>query len=63
MNEVQEYGIRCPYCDEHITVLVDLSVDDQSYVEDCEVCCRPMTIRAVVDEFAGNQLSVSAEND
>ena len=63
MNEVQEYGIRCPYCDEHITVLVDLSVDDQSYVEDCEVYCRPMTIRAVVDGYGGNQLSVSAEND
>ena len=63
MREVQEYGIRCPYCDEHITILVDLSVAEQSYIEDCEVCCRPMTINAIVDGDGHEQLNVYAEND
>ena len=26
-------------------MVVDLSVDAQDYVEDCEVCCRPLRIR------------------
>lgn len=26
-------------------MLLDLSVDTQSYVEDCEVCCNPIDIQ------------------
>ena len=25
-------------------MVLDLSIDQQSYVEDCEVCCRPIEI-------------------
>ncbi len=25
-------------------MLFDLSVEHQSYVEDCEVCCRPISV-------------------
>lgn len=39
-----EVTVQCPYCFESITVLLDLSVDTQSYIEDCSVCCHPMTI-------------------
>ncbi|MBD3318217.1 MAG: CPXCG motif-containing cysteine-rich protein [Chitinivibrionales bacterium] len=38
--------IQCPYCWQSIEVLIDESVACQEYVEDCEVCCRP--IRLVV---------------
>jgi hypothetical protein len=34
----------CPYCGETITLFLDLSVEDQSYIEDCSVCCQPMTV-------------------
>lgn len=34
-------------------MLLDTSVQGQTYVEDCEVCCRPITIRYRV---AGKQL-------
>ncbi len=36
--------VQCPYCFELVEVLLDLSVESQSYVEDCHVCCHPMTI-------------------
>jgi hypothetical protein len=36
--------VSCPYCGETITVFLDLSVESQSYIEDCSVCCQPMTI-------------------
>ena len=36
--------IDCPYCGESIEVLVDASAGDQDYVEDCQVCCRPIEL-------------------
>lgn len=34
----------CPYCGEPVELVIDASAGDQSYIEDCEVCCRPMSI-------------------
>ena len=48
MDELTEHGFECPYCGEPITMLVDLSVPDQEYVEDCEVCCNPVGVRVRV---------------
>ena len=39
-----EHFFTCPYCWQQISMIFDLSIDEQSYVEDCEVCCRPITI-------------------
>jgi hypothetical protein len=39
-----EQPVSCPFCAENIIVLLDLSAGDQSYIEDCQVCCRPMQI-------------------
>jgi len=39
-----EYAFECPYCWQTITMLLDLSASGQEYVEDCEVCCRPILI-------------------
>lgn len=40
-----EHSFTCPHCWAAISTLVDLSVPEQEYVEDCEVCCRPILIR------------------
>jgi cysteine-rich CPXCG protein len=47
-----EVDVSCPYCGEPLTVDVDESGGrTQTYVEDCAVCCQPMTIRArVIDD-------------
>lgn len=34
----------CPWCMAPITLVIDASAGDQSYIEDCEVCCQPMTV-------------------
>jgi hypothetical protein len=37
--------VLCPYCGETNTVGVDPgSGEDQSYVEDCQVCCQPWRV-------------------
>jgi hypothetical protein len=35
-------GVLCPYCGERLETRVDLTADEPSYIEDCEVCCRPI---------------------
>jgi hypothetical protein len=36
--------VSCPYCGETITLFLDLSVEEQTYIEDCSVCCQPMAV-------------------
>jgi len=43
-EELVEHFFSCPYCGEDISMVLDLSVGRQSYVEDCEVCCNPIEI-------------------
>ncbi len=39
-----EYFFVRPYCWQQISMLLDLSVNEQSYIEDCEICCQPIQI-------------------
>ena len=63
MPELTEKTISCPYCDEAITVLVDDSVPEQRYVEDCEVCCRPILMDVSVDADGDVAVIVRSENE
>jgi predicted RNA-binding Zn-ribbon protein involved in translation (DUF1610 family) len=49
-----EHSFPCPHCGEEISMVLDLSVRKQTYVEDCEVCCQPIEITYSVtdDELA-----------
>jgi uncharacterized protein YbaR (Trm112 family) len=42
--------LYCPYCNEPIEIVIDPSVPSQSYIEDCQVCCRPISITVAVDD-------------
>ncbi|MBK9071428.1 MAG: CPXCG motif-containing cysteine-rich protein [Myxococcales bacterium] len=35
--------VQCPYCLETVELLIDPETKG-SYVEDCEVCCRPWQV-------------------
>jgi transcription elongation factor Elf1 len=47
-----EHYFGCPYCGEEISMVLDLSVHNQTYVEDCEVCCNPIEISYRVEDEA-----------
>ena len=48
---IMEHSFLCPHCGEEISMVLDLSVRKQTYIEDCEVCCKPIQITyTVVDE-------------
>ena len=63
MSELLEHSVDCPYCGESIDVLVDPSEEQQEYIEDCQVCCRPIRFRVAADYDGGIDVSVSAENE
>jgi len=48
----------CPYCGERLLLRVDLSAGSQSYVEDCQVCCQPMTVTISADEDGAASVTV-----
>jgi transcription elongation factor Elf1 len=55
-----EHYFQCPYCGEEISMVLDLSVRRQAYVEDCEVCCNPIEIRYTVEHEALADFSAKA---
>lgn len=38
---MEEVFYSCPYCYSEVSILIDTSVPDQQYIEDCERCCNP----------------------
>jgi hypothetical protein len=57
------FAISCPYCGESIEILVDASAGEHSCIEDCQVCCRPITLAVHVDADGDPRVVASAEND
>lgn len=53
----------CPYCGEPIELIIDTSVTQQSYIEDCQVCCRPMLLNVEVDSEGHISLDIRNENE
>ena len=63
MPELTEKTISCPYCGEAISVLLDDSLPEQSYVEDCQVCCRPIVLNVLVDADGDVTVQARGENE
>jgi hypothetical protein len=63
MQGLAEANISCPYCGEVISVLIDDSIEEQQYIEDCQVCCHPIVFitRSVPGEPP--QIEVRREDD
>ncbi|WP_363800838.1 CPXCG motif-containing cysteine-rich protein [Lysobacter firmicutimachus] len=55
--------VQCPYCGEAIVLLIDDSAGDQRYVEDCQVCCRPIVVDVQLDEDGVPDVTVHAEDE
>ena len=60
MNLIESAEASCPHCGEPISLTLDLSVPEQSYIEDCAVCCQPMVVSYHADGGELSDLSVEA---
>lgn len=56
-------AVSCPYCGEPLDLMIDGSAGDQQYTEDCQVCCQPMVVRALLDEQGLPSVEVFREDD
>jgi hypothetical protein len=55
--------ISCPYCGESLDILLDASAGEQQYIEDCQVCCRPITLNVHLDDDGEPQVRAASENE
>jgi len=55
--------IQCPYCGEWINLVLDTSAGAQHYIEDCQVCGRPVTVILDVDADGDAVVRVQSEGD
>ena len=63
MSSLETIRIDCPYCGESIELLIDCSIPEQQYIEDCFVCCRPIEIQVLVDIDGHPQVVARDENE
>ena len=62
LEYIQEFC--CPYCDAPGSILFDLTGGKhQEFIQDCETCCRPISIRAVIDENGLSDFQAVTESD
>lgn len=61
MLEVRD--VACPYCGETITLVLDASAGAQRYIEDCAVCCRPITVAMEVDADGEVAVAVFSQDE
>jgi hypothetical protein len=48
---ITEADVTCPHCGEAATIGIDRGGgDEQEYVEDCPVCCRPWLVHVRWDD-------------
>jgi hypothetical protein len=63
VESLTEEIVCCPYCGESIKVLIDQEELGQRYIEDCQVCCRPITFDIALDSTGSLLVSVYDENE
>ena len=63
MALLESVPLMCPYCGEEIEVVVDCSVTEQQYVEDCSVCCRPLLLTVSIGDQGVPSVRARHENE
>jgi hypothetical protein len=63
MNQLTQQHVSCPYCGESIEVLIDQEEAGQQYIEDCQVCCRPIIFSIATSINGDISVSVHDENE
>ena len=63
MNYLEEQTVACPYCGETLEVLIDPQDVGHEYIEDCQVCCKPIVFTIATDQAGIVSVQVRDENE
>jgi len=63
MDPLESTHVDCPYCGESLEITVDSSVGQQEYIEDCQVCCKPIQFRIRVGADGQSSIDVRSEDE
>ena len=55
-----EHYFDCPHCWENQLKMIDSSISNQSFIEDCEVCCNPLEFNLTLSENKLTSFSVNS---
>ncbi|MCD9457473.1 CPXCG motif-containing cysteine-rich protein [Marinibactrum halimedae] len=59
-NTVSTY---CAYCGAPICLVIDHSIENQEYIEDCEVCCQPLVVNVHIHDDDNIHCKVKREDE
>jgi hypothetical protein len=62
MSGCEEVCVFCPCCGEEIDLFIDPGIEVQEYIEDCSVCCRPITVSVAMNRGGEIEVRVRDEN-
>jgi hypothetical protein len=63
MESLTQKTAACPYCGESIEVLIDQEEIGERYIEDCQVCCKPIIFFVSLDSAGSLIVSLHDENE
>ena len=63
MESLEEQTVSCPYCGEAIEVLLDHQEAGHQYIEDCQVCCKPIVFNVAADSMGNLSVAVRDEDE
>tara|TARA_B100000768_G_scaffold42705_1_gene41568 strand:- start:698 stop:880 length:183 start_codon:yes stop_codon:yes gene_type:complete len=53
-----EHYFECPHCWESQLKMIDPSINNQNFIEDCEICCNPLEFTLTVESTFVQSFSV-----
>ena len=63
MDPSEPAQVSCPYGGEWLEIVIDASAGNQEYIEDCQVCCQPITFRIRLGAEGEPHVDVRGENE
>lgn len=52
--------VQCPYCGETIEIDIEILEEAQSFIEDCNVCCRPIQFEVAASRADDEDVEIIA---